>query len=249
VRFQERGAVVFEYGNENRHQATRGGLDQERAFAFQGFIPLFIRPNFCVGRGPVRWVALSGDPNDLRRLDELLLEEFGEDDSIVNWIRLAMERVPHQGLPARTSWLAYEQRRRFATRVNDLVADGTLSAPVAVSRDHLDAGSVAQPTRETEGMRDGSDPVADWPILNALLNTAAGADLVALHQGGGGGMGASISAGMTVVLDGREDTQQRVERVFRTDPGIGVIRHADAGYESSLALLASSDLRSPMLDG
>jgi urocanate hydratase len=249
VRFQERGAVVFEYGNENRHQATRGGLDQERAFAFQGFIPLFIRPNFCVGRGPVRWVALSGDPNDLRRLDELLLEEFDEDDSIVNWIRLAMERVPHQGLPARTSWLAYEQRRHFATRVNDLVADGTLSAPVAVSRDHLDAGSVAQPTRETEGMRDGSDAVADWPILNALLNTAAGADLVALHQGGGGGMGASISAGMTVVLDGGEDTQRRVERVFRTDPGIGVIRHADAGYESSLALLADSDLRSPMLDG
>ena len=243
--FQEGGAVVFEYGNAIREQAARAGL--ERAFDFQGFIPLFIRPSFCVGRGPCRWIALSGDPADIRTIDKALLDEFAGDESITSWIRIAMERVPHQGLPARTSWLAYGQRVRFGSLVNRLVADGAVSAPVAMSRDHLDSGSVAQPTRETEDMLDGSDAIADWPVLNALLNVAGGADLVALHQGGGSGMGGSISAGVTLVIDGTAETQQRLERVLRADPGLGVIRHADAGYESSLALVRASDLVAPML--
>jgi urocanate hydratase len=243
--FQDRGSVVFEYGNAIREQAVRAGLD--RAFDLQGFVRLYIRPNFCVGRGPCRWIALSGDPADIEAIDRAILTEFVDDPSITSWIEIAMKHVPHQGLPARTSWFAYAQRLRFATMVNRMVADGSLSAPVALSRDHLDAGSVAQPTRETEGMQDGSDPVADWPVLNALLNTAAGADLVALHQGGGSGMGGSISAGVTVVIDGTEATQARLERVLRTDPGLGVIRHADAGYEASLQALEESDLVAPMI--
>jgi urocanate hydratase len=245
LRFQESGSVVFEYGNAIREQAARAGL--ERAFDFSGFVPLFIRPNFSIGRGPCRWMALSGDPKDIEVIDRAILNEFA-DDSITNWIEIAMERVPHQGLPARTSWFAYAQRLQFGTMVNSLVRDGTVSAPVAMSRDHLDSGSVAQPTRETENMLDGSDAIADWPILNALLNTAAGADLVALHQGGGSGMGGSISAGMTIVIDGSDATQQRLERVLRTDPGIGVIRHADAGHDVSLGVIAESDLTAPMLE-
>lgn len=243
--FQEAGSVVFEYGNAIREQAARAGLD--RAFDLSGFVPLYIRPNFSIGRGPCRWIALSGDPKDIEVIDRAILDDFA-DDSITNWIRIAMDRVPHQGLPARTSWFAYAQRVQFGTMVNRLVRDGAVSAPVAMTRDHLDAGSVAQPTRETENMRDGSDAIADWPILNALLNTAAGADLVALHQGGGSGMGGSISAGMTIVIDGSDATQERLERVLRIDPGIGVIRHADAGYESSLRVLAESDLSAPMLE-
>jgi len=246
LQFQDATSVVFEYGNAIREQAARTGL--ERAFDFQGFVPLYIRPNFCVGRGPCRWVALSGEPADIETIDRAMLEEFAGDDSITSWIRIAMERVPHQGLPARTSWLAYEQRLQFARMVNELVASGAVSAPVAMSRDHLDAGSVAQPTRETEGMLDGSDPIADWPVLNALLNTASGADLVALHQGGGSGMGGSISAGMTVVIDGTDQTRERLERLLRIDPGIGVIRHADAGYESSIQVVRDSDLVAPMLE-
>ena len=244
--FRERGSVVFEYGNAIRQQAVRSGL--ERAVEIPGYVPLFIRPNFCLGRGPCRWVALSGDPEDIRVVDEALLELFAEDARITGWIRLAMERVPHQGLPARTSWLEYEQRMQFARHVNSLVAAGDVSAPVALSRDHLDAGSVAHPIRETEAMLDGSDAVADWPLLNALLNTAAGADLVAIHQGGGGGMGESISAGMTIVLDGSDSARERLERVLRTDPGIGVIRHADAGYESARELVKRAGLAAPMLD-
>jgi urocanate hydratase len=244
--FQERGAVVFEYGNAIREQAERAGFAQ--AFGFEGFIPLFIRPSFCRGRGPCRWMALSGDPDDIRAIDEALVEEFAEDESITSWIRIAMEHVPHQGLPARTSWLGYGQRVRFGSLLNRLVADGTVSAPVALSRDHLDSGSVAQPTRETEKMLDGSDPIADWPVLNALVNTASGADLVALHQGGGSGMGGSISAGMTIVIDGTDETQQRLERVLRADPGIGVIRHADAGYDAAIELVRSGDLVAPMVN-
>ena len=246
LEFRQRGSVVFEYGNAIRQQAVRAGL--ERAVEIPGYVPLFIRPNFCVGRGPCRWVALSGDPEDIRVVDEALLELFAHDARITGWIRLAMERVPHQGLPARTSWLEYEQRVEFARHVNSLVAAGAVSAPVALSRDHLDAGSVAHPIRETEAMLDGSDAVADWPLLNALLNTAAGADLVAIHQGGGGGMGESISAGMTIVLDGSDSAGERLERVLRTDPGIGVIRHADAGYESARELVARAGLTAPMLD-
>ncbi len=245
--FQERGAVVFEYGNAIREQAERAGF--ARAFGFEGFIPLFIRPSFCRGRGPCRWIALSGDPDDIRAIDEALVDEFADDESIASWIRIGMERVPHQGLPARTSWLGYGQRVRFGSLLNRLVANATVSAPVAVSRDHLDAGSVAQPTRETENMLDGSDAIADWPVLNALVNTASGADLVALHQGGGSGMGGSISAGMTIVIDGTDEAQQRLERVLRADPGIGVIRHADAGYDSSVELVRSSDLVAPMVKG
>jgi urocanate hydratase len=246
VAFALAGAVVFEYGNAIREQAQRAGLDQ--ASSVPGFIPLFIRPNFCVGRGPMRWVALSGDPLDLRAIDDAVLERFADDPSVTNWITIAKEHVPLQGLPARTSWFDLNQRREFATMVNQMIAAGTLTAPVAMSRDHLDAGSVAQPTRETEDMMDGSDAIADWPVLNALLNCAGGADLVALHQGGGSGMGGSISAGFTLVIDGTAATQRRIDRVLRTDPGIGVIRHADAGYESSIQLVHSNRLGAPMLE-
>ncbi|HZO77382.1 MAG TPA: urocanate hydratase [Solirubrobacteraceae bacterium] len=245
VEFQAGGAVVFEYGNAIREQAQRAGLDD--AFAFQGFIPLFIRPNFCVARGPVRWVTLSGDPTDLAAIDDAVLERFGDDPAIANWITIAKQHVPLQGLPARTSWLDLEQRWQFGSMVNEMVAGGRLSAPVAMTRDHLDAGSVAQPTRETENMADGSDPVADWPVLNALLNCAGGADLVALHQGGGSGMGGSISAGFTLVIDGTDATQRRIDRVLRTDPGIGVVRHADAGYAASIEVARERGLKAPML--
>lgn len=246
VEFQAAGGVVFEYGNAIREQAQRAGCDD--AFAFQGFIPLFIRPNFCVARGPVRWITLSGDPADLEAIDDAVLARFGDDPAVANWITIAKEHVPHQGLPARTSWLDLEQRWQFGTMVNEMVGSGQLSAPVAMTRDHLDAGSVAQPTRETENMADGSDPVADWPVLNALLNCAGGADLVALHQGGGSGMGGSISAGFTLVFDGTEATQRRIDRVLRTDPGIGVVRHADAGYAASVELARERGLRAPMLE-
>jgi urocanate hydratase len=242
---QDDGAVVFEYGNAIREVALAEGLD--RAFDFKGFIPLFIRPNFCVGRGPCRWVALSGDPADIRRIDEAILEEFADDDSITRWIRLAMERVPHRGLPARTSWLASGQRSQFARMVNRMIQSGEISAPIAMSRDHLDSGSVCQPTRETEAMMDGSDPIADWPILNALLNTANGADLVALHQGGGSGMGGSISSGLTVIIEGRPESEDRLTRILDGDPGIGVIRHADAGYQSSIDTLDQVGLVAPMI--
>lgn len=247
--FKQLGSVVFEYGNAIREQAVLAGMAEADAFSYQGFVPLFIRPNFCIGRGPCRWMALSGDAADIAALDRAMLEEFDDDPSVTNWIRIAMERVPHQGLPARTSWLDPAQRLAFGAMVNRMVRSGALSAPVAMSRDHLDAGSVAQPTRETENMRDGSDPVADWPVLNALLNTAAGADLVALHHGGGSGMGGSISAGMTVVIDGTDETEERVQRVLRTDPGIGVIRHADAGYEEALQAVRDIGLASPILGG
>jgi urocanate hydratase len=245
--YQRTGSVVFEYGNAIREQAARAGHDG--AFGFSGFVPLYIRPNLCVGRGACRWLALSGDPADIETIDRAMLERFAGDASVTDWIGIAMARVPHQGLPARTSWLDYRQRLEFATMVNGLVAAGTLAAPVAMSRDHLDAGSVAQPTRETENMLDGSDAVADWPVLNALVNTAAGGDLVALHQGGGSGMGGSISAGLTIIIDGTDRTQARLDRVLRTDPGLGVIRHADAGYPASLAAVAENDLAAPMLAG
>lgn len=245
--YQDTGSVVFEYGNAIREQAARAGHDG--AFGFSGFVPLYIRPNLCVARGACRWLALSGDPADIETIDRAMLERFAGDASVTDWIGIAMARVPHQGLPARTSWLDYRQRLEFATMVNGLVAAGALAAPVAMSRDHLDAGSVAQPTRETENMLDGSDAVADWPVLNALVNTAAGGDLVALHQGGGSGMGGSVSAGLTIIIDGTDRTQARLDRVLRTDPGLGVIRHADAGYPASLAAVAENGLAAPMLPG
>jgi urocanate hydratase len=246
VGFQDRGSIVFEYGNALREQAARGG--QANANDFGGFVQMFIRPSFAIGRGPCRWIALSGDPADITAIDEAMLEEFADDESVGRWIRIAMEHVPHQGLPARTSWLDYLQRVRFGRMVNRMVADGAVSAPLAMTRDHLDSGAVAQPTRETEGMRDGSDAVADWPVLNALLNVAGGADLVALHQGAGSGMGGSISAGVTLILDGTPEAAAKVERVLRSDPGIGVIRHADAGYDLALDMVRDSDLVAPMLE-
>lgn len=245
--FHRVGAIVFEYGNNIREQAQKAGV--EGAFAFQGFIPLFIRPEFCIGRGPCRWVALSGDPEDLRRIDEAIVQEFPTATSLQNWIRMAQERVPPQGLPARTSWLGYGDRVRFGLMVNQMVRTGFLVAPVAMTRDHLDCGSVAQPTRETEDMKDGSDAVADWPLLNALLNTAAGADLVAIHQGGGSGMGGSISAGATLIIDGTDEGEERIRRVLDVDPGIGIVRHADAGYEESLLAVRRTGIRMPMLEG
>ena len=220
---------------------------EPRANAFDGFVKRYVRPSFCVGRGPCRWVALSGALKDILTIDDAVLREFADDASITNWISVARDAVPQPSLPARSSWLAYGQRLQFGLMVNELVRTGRVSAPIAMSRDHLDSGAVAQPTRETEGMLDGSDAVADWPILNALLNASGGADLVALHQGGGSGMGGCISAGMTLIIDGTEAAEARIRRVLTTDPGIGVIRHADAGYPESIAMIQSTDLESPSL--
>jgi urocanate hydratase len=247
VGFQDDGAVVFEYGNAIREQALRAGY--ARANAFDGFVKRFVRPMFCLGRGPCRWIALSGDPADIEAIDLALLREFGDDPVIAGWIDRAMQSVPHQGLPARTSWFSYAQRLQFGLLANRMVAEGAVSAPLAMTRDHMDCGAVAQPTRETEGMPDGSDPIADWPLLNALLNAGGGADLVAIHQGAGSGMGGSISAGVTLVIDGTEACRAKLERVLRTDPGIGVLRHADAGLARALETVDGSDLVMPMRSG
>jgi urocanate hydratase len=232
VRFLDAGAVVFDYGNNIRAQAQRAGF--ARAFAFPGFVPAFIRPLFCRGSGPFRFAALSGDPADIARCDQALLELFPEDASLARWIRLARERIAFQGLPARICWLGYGDRAKAGLAFNDLVRSGALKAPIVIGRDHLDTGSVASPYRETEAMRDGSDAIADWPILNALLNTAAGAHWVSFHHGGGVGIGYSLHAGMVVVADGTEDARARLACVLTTDPGLGVVRHADAGYELAI---------------
>ncbi len=224
--------MVFDYGNNLRTQALDAGF--ENAFAFPGFVPAYIRPLFCEGRGPFRWVALSGDPADIHRTDRLALEMFPEDEHLVRWIRLAQERIEFQGLPARICWLGQGDRARFGVAMNDLVASGEVSAPIVIGRDHLDTGSVASPFRETEGMLDGSDAIADWPILNALLNTASGASWVSFHHGGGVGIGDSLHAGQVLVADGSREMAERIERVLTNDPGLGVARHADAGYEKAL---------------
>lgn len=250
---QERGAVAFEYGNNLRGQveAYRNRTD---AFDFPGFVPAYIRPMFCRGRGPFRWAALSGDPADIHRTDEAVTELFPENESLNRWIELAQEQVSFQGLPSRVCWLGYEtddgltERARFALRINELVAEGEISAPIVVTRDHLDAGSVASPHRETEDMRDGTDAVADWPILNALLNCAAGADIVSVHDGGGVGIGNALHANNHVVLDGSELAAEKARRVFTTDPGMGVIRHADAGYKEAIDEADQSDVSVPMQD-
>jgi urocanate hydratase len=226
------GAVTFDYGNNIRQAAREGGV--EDAFGFPGFVPAYIRPLFCEGKGPFRWVALSGDPRDIRRTDQAILELFPGDAALGRWIRLAGERIQFQGLPARICWLGYGERAKFGLAINDLVARGELSAPVVIGRDHLDSGSVASPNRETEGMKDGSDAIADWPILNALLNAVSGASWVSVHHGGGVGMGYSLHAGMVVVADGTPEAARRLERVLTTDPGTGVMRHADAGYPEAL---------------
>jgi urocanate hydratase len=243
---QARGSVTFDYGNNIRAQAQSAGVAD--AFDFPGFVPAFIRPLFTEGKGPFRWVALSGDPADIRRTDEAVLELFPENESLARWIRMAQERVPFQGLPARICWLGYGERAKAGLRFNELVASGELSAPIVIGRDHLDAGSVASPNRETEGMKDGSDAIADWPLLNALVNTAAGASWVSIHHGGGTGIGYSQHAGMVVVADGTALAAQKLERVLTTDPGMGVIRHADAGYERAIDVARERGVRIPMLD-
>jgi urocanate hydratase len=245
--FQDDGAIVFEYGNNIRGHAEEAG--ETRAFAIEGFVPLFIRPNFARGRGPFRWVCLSGDPDDLSVTDEAALAEFPDDQLLKTWMAMARERVPIQGLPARSCWLAVGERDRLGRAFNRLVRDGKLKGPVAMSRDHLDTGSVAQPTRETERMKDGSDAIADWPLLNALLNAVNGADLVSIHQGGGSGMGGSISAGMTIVADGTDSAEERISRALFADPAIGVIRHADAGYEEAVETKRRIGLKTPLAEG
>jgi urocanate hydratase len=229
---QERGAVTFDYGNNLRGQALAAGV--ERAFEIGGFVPLFIRPLFCEGKGPFRWAVLSGDPEDLAVTDQAILETFPEDKALARWIRLARERVAFQGLPARICWLGYGERARAGKVFNDLVASGRVRAPIVIGRDHLDCGSVASPNRETEGMLDGSDAIADWPILNALINAVNGATWVSVHHGGGVGIGYSIHAGMVIVADGTEAAAERLERVLTGDPGMGVARHADAGYSEAV---------------
>src|SRR5919197_443038 len=230
---RERGAVTFDYGNNIRGQARKAGV--ANAFDIPGFVPEYIRPLFCQGKGPFRWAALSGDPEDIRVTDEAALEMFGSNRALTRWIRLARERVAFQGLPARILWLGYGERARFGLRINELVRTGRLKAPIVIGRDHLDAGSVASPNRETEGMRDGSDAIADWPILNALLNAASGATWVSVHHGGGVGIGYSLHAGMVIVADGTREADDKLERVLTCDPGIGVARHADAGYPEAIA--------------
>jgi len=241
-----KGAVVFDYGNNIREEARQAGV--ANAFDIPGFVPEYIRPMFCEGKGPFRWAALSGEPEDIRKTDTAVLELFPQDAALARWIRLAGERIAFQGLPARICWLGYGERARFGLRLNEMVARGELKAPIVIGRDHLDAGSVASPNRETEGMKDGSDAIADWPILNALLNTAAGASWVSVHHGGGVGIGYSLHAGMVVVADGTREAATRLERVLTTDPGTGVMRHVDAGYEEAIACARARGVRVPMLD-
>jgi len=245
VGFLDGGAIVFDYGNNLRAGAEAGGITHERAYAYPGFVPAFVRPMFCEGKGPFRWVALSGDPEDISRTDRAVAELFPENERLHRWLEMAEERVAFQGLPARICWLGYGERVRAGLRFNEMVASGELSAPIVIGRDHLDSGSVASPYRETEAMKDGSDAIADWPILNALVNTAAGAHWVSVHHGGGVGIGYSIHAGMVVVADGSENAAARLERVLTTDPGTGVMRHADAGYEEAIAVAADRGVRLP----
>ena len=242
---QERGAVTFDYGNNLRGQALAAG--ETRAFEIGGFVPLFIRPLFCEGKGPFRWAVLSGDPEDLAATDEAILATFPEDAALARWLRLARERVAFQGLPARICWLGYGERARAGKVFNELVASGKVKAPIVIGRDHLDCGSVASPNRETEGMRDGSDAIGDWPILNALLNAVNGATWVSVHHGGGVGIGYSLHAGMVIVADGTEAAARRLERVLTGDPGMGVVRHADAGYPQAIACARERGVDLPML--
>jgi urocanate hydratase len=247
VGFQDKGAEVFDYGNSIRDEARKGGF--ARAFEFPGFVPAYIRPLFCEGKGPFRWAALSGDPADIAATDKAILELFPDNDRLRKWITMAGERVHFQGLPARICWLGYGERHLAGLRFNEMVASGELKGPVAIGRDHLDCGSVASPYRETEGMLDGSDAIADWPLLNALVNTASGASWVSIHHGGGVGIGRSIHAGQVTVADGTELAARKIERVLTNDPGMGVIRHVDAGYERADEVAAAKGVRIPMREG
>jgi urocanate hydratase len=241
--FMKNGAIVFDYGNNLRGQALKAGL--KNAFNYPGFVPAYIRPMLSIGRGPFRWLALSGDPDDILKTDKAVIDLFPEDDVLSNWINLAEKYLPWEGLPARVCWLGYSEREKFALEINRMVRNKEIG-PISITRDHLDSGSVASPYRETENLLDNSDVIADWPLLNALLNCAAGADSVQIHNGGGVGIGLSTHAGMVVVCDGSHDTDERIKRVFKTDPGIGVIRHADAGYKESIDVIKKTDLKAPM---
>src|SRR6185312_12017641 len=241
---QKNGALTFDYGNNIRAQAQKAGI--KNAFDIPGFVPEYIRPLFCEGRGPFRWVALSGDPADIARTDKLALELFPKNQTLARWMKLAKERIHYQGLPARICWLGYGERAEFGVAINELVKSGEIKAPIVIGRDHLDTGSVASPNRETEGMLDGSDAIADWPLLNALVNTAAGASWVSIHNGGGVGIGFSQHAGMVVVADGTENSKRRLERVLTSDPGTGILRHADAGYSRAIEFAAANNIELPM---
>ncbi|KZD27198.1 urocanate hydratase [Bacillus cereus] len=242
---QEKGAITFDYGNNIRQVAFDEGL--KNAFDFPGFVPAFIRPLFCEGKGPFRWVALSGNPEDIYKTDEVILREFADNEHLCNWIRMARQQVEFQGLPSRICWLGYGERAKFGRIINEMVANGELSAPIVIGRDHLDCGSVASPNRETESMKDGSDAVADWPILNALINSVNGASWVSVHHGGGVGMGYSLHAGMVIVADGTEAAAKRIERVLTSDPGMGVVRHVDAGYDLAVQTAKEKGVNIPMM--
>jgi urocanate hydratase len=244
LEFQKRGAVVFDYGNNIRQVAKDEGVKD--AFNFPGFVPAYIRPLFCEGKGPFRWAALSGDPEDIYRTDRLIMELFPENEGLIRWIKMAREKVAFQGLPARICWLGYGERQKFGLALNALVRKGELKAPIVIGRDHLDCGSVASPNRETEGMKDGSDAVGDWAVLNALINTAAGASWISFHHGGGVGMGYALHAGMVVVADGTARAEEKLSRVLMTDPGMGIIRHVDAGYEDAEKVAKEKGVRIPM---
>ncbi|MCW5842504.1 MAG: urocanate hydratase [Caldilinea sp.] len=244
--WQARGAVVFDYGNNLRQRAFDNGLKE--AFTYPGFVPAYIRPLFCEGKGPFRWVALSGDPEDIYATDEAILELFPEDEHLARWIRMAQQEIEFQGLPARICWLGYGERARAGLKFNELVASGKVKAPIVIGRDHLDSGSVASPNRETEGMLDGSDAIADWPLLNALVNAVNGATWVSIHHGGGVGIGYSIHAGQVIVADGTPEAAARLERVLTSDPGMGVVRHVDAGYSEAIAFARTHGVKVPMLD-
>ncbi len=245
IEFQKRGAIVFDYGNNIRGQAHKAGLTN--AYSFPGFIQAYIRPLFFVGKGPFRWVALSGDPNDIYLTDDVVIKEFSYDEHLVRWIKMAREKVKFQGLPARICWLGYGERDKFGLIINDLVRKGKISAPIVIGRDHLDSGSVASPNRETEKMKDGSDAIADWPILNGLLNAISGATWVAIHHGGGVGIGYSIHAGMVIVADGTDLSDKKLKLVLTCDPGIGVVRHADAGYEEAINFAKQNNIKLPSI--
>lgn len=242
---QQKGAITFDYGNNIRQVAKDEGVSN--AFDFPGFVPAYIRPLFCEGKGPFRWAALSGDPEDIRKIDEAILQEFKDDEHLCKWIKMAQEKISFQGLPARICWLGYGDRARLGKIINDLVASNEVSAPIVIGRDHLDAGSVASPNRETEAMKDGSDAIADWPILNALINAVGGASWVSVHHGGGVGMGYSLHAGMVIVADGTKEAETRIQRVLTTDPGMGIVRHADAGYDIALNAAKEKGIHMPML--
>jgi len=245
IKFQKAGSVVFDYGNNLRGQAKTAGL--KNAFDYPGFVPAYIRPLFCEGKGPFRWAALSGNPNDIHITDKIIHKEFAHNKPLTRWIKLASEKVPFQGLPARICWLGYGERAKFGDIINNYVKKGKISAPVVIGRDHLDCGSVASPNRETEGMRDGSDAVADWPLLNGMLNAVSGASWVSIHHGGGVGIGNSIHAGMVIVADGTDDTGSRLQRVLTNDPGTGVMRHVDAGYLKAAKLAKANKIKIPMM--